>query len=217
MLLRARRGKQLEVFTHPPEEQRAFGQTPQDGAVGVTAIHHEDQRPLQALGHGIYLLPQACQQGHRPGIEVIQTALLAVLRPLLRGCRTLGTHHRRGMFKGHRQAPGRAGSRVGHQRCGHLQETLGANEVTVEGRGERIASIGHPFGLGTSLTQQRIVHGQHQRLRRRQTREHLRQHIAKEAGDIPAIGGEQTVVRRPVDKLIPAGTQDVAEGVATQA
>ena len=94
----------------------------------------------------------------------------------------------------------------------HLKKALGANEVGLKRRPERIAPPSHAVDVGTALAQQGIVKGDDYGSLPRESRKDLLKYRGKESAYISASFAVETIVGAPVMLLTAAGADEIGKG-----
>ena len=105
---------------------------------------------------------------------------------------------------------------VGAQHGRDPQHALGADEVGVKGRSQRIAAPGGAGDFGAAFGQQRIVHGDEQRRGGIEFSEHAAARHRKQRVGVEANFRKQAIDGRPVPEAGAAGVQHAGDGAAAQ-
>ncbi len=105
---------------------------------------------------------------------------------------------------------------LGAQHGRDRQHALGADEIGVKGRSQRIAAPADAGDFGAPFGQQRIVHGDDQRRRGIELGEHAAARHGEQVVGVEASFGKQAIDGRPVLEAGATGVQHGGEGAAAQ-
>ena len=128
----------------------------------------------------VEVLPRRVQAGCSATGQRSFPRRLPILAAFFAGSVLAGFRRRRRVLEIERDQPRRAEPLAGGQRGRDLKHPLGADEVGLKRRTQRIATPAHTGGLGAALGQQRIIERHHQRLVRLQLGQDAAAHGAEQ-------------------------------------
>ena len=208
---------ELGVLAHTSDQNRVGGLLPQHHAVGETAVDDDLERPLRRAQVLIQLLPQKLQPAGALGRHRVFAASLPILLAfLVGGVDQVAWPPRRGrvlIVDG--DGAGRA-ELVGAGQGRDGQHALGADEVGVKGRSQRIAAPSDAGDFRASFGQQRIVHGDDQRRGGIEFSDDAAAGHRKERVGVEAGFGKEAIDGRPILEAGAAGVQHTGDGAAAQ-
>jgi hypothetical protein len=195
---------ELRVLADASDVSALRGQSLEHRGIGITSVAVENDRP-----RGVALLAQRPHLEQCLSVERALLLLLAVALQLL-GVGILGRLGRRRRMEktdGHHprlallQGPGRR----------ELNKALATHQVGLEMGPQGVAAPTHSLDMGAAFTNQRVIHGDHQRLFGLQAGDHLVEHLLEEDSFIDPIPRVEPVGGAPVLLLTAARADQIGK------